>query len=484
MGKSPLEPTGLARRDFMKGALSSIGLSAFGCGRLFAADAGLKPQGKPRLVFGVVSDTHFKNDAEWRSGVRSDRYFTAALEYFRERNVDAVVHCGDMADGGLVDELQFHADAWHRVFPKNEAPDGHIVEKCFVTGNHDVEGWRNDREFKKAFPDRKDWPGKVFELDAARHWERIWGEKYEPVWHMRVKGFDFFGMNWIENGKGQGEERLLRLIDEVKPASSPFFFITHGPTKKAFNAAVERHPGAFGFWGHLHLSATNWNSIKMLNESTPGVQCPACHSKWRPDGKWMGGGDGGVSKAPLECKMLGGQWEQGLVASVYDDMLVVERREFSGGGSLGVDWVMPFERETGRVARPHPFSKGELKKKIGEPQFREGAKLEVGLVRKKHNNRKEEALHALRLKIPPADGNPGSRVYAYEVAVEGDGRKLLKAVYAAGCNMGVGRAPDGGVTPFEIAASGLPSGKMLTIEVRPLTSLGTAGRPIFAEFKA
>ena len=50
---------------------------------------------------------------------------------------------------------------------------------------------------------------------------------------------------------------------------------------------------------------------------------------------------------------------------------------------------MPFEREEGRkgkrekvrgkreVGRVHPFSKDELKKVIGKPQFREGAKLIV-----------------------------------------------------------------------------------------------------------
>ena len=29
----------------------------------------------------------------------------------------------------------------------------------------------------------------------AANWERIWGEKYEPVWHKEVKGYHFFGRN-------------------------------------------------------------------------------------------------------------------------------------------------------------------------------------------------------------------------------------------------------------------------------------------------
>ena len=58
-------------------------------------------------------------------------------------------------------------------------------------------------------------------------------------------------------------------------------------------------------------------------------------------------------------------------------MLVIERREFGEGGSLGADWVMPLNWGTGK----HPFSKGELKKVIGKPQFRDGAKLMVELSR-------------------------------------------------------------------------------------------------------
>ena len=51
--------------------------------------------------------------------------------------------------------------------------------------------------------------------------------------------------------------------------------------------------------------------------------------------------------------------------------MVIERREFAKGGSLGPDWVMVFGKA------PHPFSKDELKKVIGEPQFKRGAALEI-----------------------------------------------------------------------------------------------------------
>ena len=485
------------RREFLASA------SAFGLGgwRLFAAPSGWKHGGKPNLVFGVLADTHFRMDSEWRRGIKKDRFLVAALEYFRSQNVDAVVHCGDMADRGLVEEMRLHADAWRRVFPENRTPDGHVVEKLFVTGNHDIDAWHKGFDFTRFVPNKAEWPEKVLNTDIAGHWRRIWGEEYEPVWHKTVKGYHFFGMNWIPNDHGQGEAELSRCIDETmgslvheeKRNPAPFFFISHNITHGRFNRAIKKHPNAFGLWGHWHFSAANWGVIRMLNETTPGVQCPACPARWRSDGKWMGGGEDAIVKAPLEGKLQGGKWEQGLVVRVYDDMLTIERREFSEGGSLGADWVMPFGKN------PHPFSKDELKKVIGEPQFRKGAKLEVENVANVEmlpNANIQSQLETgnigigntgnignIVVKIPLADGNPGSRVYAYEVVVIGEAgsQKLFKAVYAAGCNMGIGHEPNGGVTTLDIPKSELPPGKTLTFAVRPLTSLGTAGKPIAKE---
>ena len=59
--------------------------------------------------------------------------------------------------------------------------------------------------------------------------------------------------------------------------------------------------------------------------------------------------------------------------------------------------------------------------------------------------------------------------------------KLHKAVYATGCNMGIGHEPNGGVTALDIPKSELPHGKKFTFAVRPLSSLGTRGKPITTE---
>ena len=489
-----------SRREFLSGA------AAFGFGgwRLFAAPPGWKPHSNPNIVFGVLADTHLRISRSGGYDGRNwpDKYLVAALEHFRAQNVDAVVHCGDMADRGVIAEMQFHANAWRKVFPDGCAADGRKVKKLFINGNHDVAGGNYGTGFRleQIWPDPEERAKHLLSSDMAGNWERIWGEKYEPVWHKEVKGYHFFGMNW-----GSQESELKDLIDEqcgacgLEDGTKPFFFITHDWTHGKFNAGMKHYRNAFGLWGHWHQSAANWNTIHLLADSIPSVQCPAAYPFF-DDGKWLGGGDKWISKAPLEGKLAGGRWRQGLVVRVYDDMLTIERREFSEGGSLGADWVMPFEREEGkgkreeeRIKKPHPFSKDELKKVIGEPQFRDGAKLEVGFVSHKEQKKQEVELTsdspvsscALWLKIPLADGNPDSRVYAYEVEVTGDEGtpKLSKAIYAAGCNMGIGHEPNGGVTTLEIAKDELPSGKTLTIAARPLSSLDTSGKAISAEFK-
>ena len=195
-----------------------------------------------------------------------------------------------------------------------------------------------------------------------------------------------------------------------------------------------------------------------------------------------------IANAAIECRReLVGDGRQGFVVRVYDDMLTIERREFSDGvSSLGADWVMPLGKYD-----PHPFSKDELKKVIGEPQFRKGAKLAVKAcmasvaaedTAKAEADKKGGAKKSpgIKVSIPLANGNPDSRVYAYEVEVTGDdgSPKLNKAVYAAGVNMGIGHEPNNGVTTLEIPKSELPAGKKLTVAVRPLSSLGTKGKAI------
>jgi len=496
--------TNMTRRDFFAGGATLM----LGGWRLFAAPPGWRPPKKPKLVFGVISDTHLVSRPLAGTPARDwpHKYLVAALEHFKVQNVDAVVHCGDMAHRGRVRELEFHANAWNSVFPKGVAPDGHEVVKLFVAGNHEF---------------RTNCAGRKLEDDGVDvNWRRIWGEPYDGVWHKVVKGYHFFGRHW----RGD-ESRLAEMVREWRGGDSgalarPFFFVSHtvfgGETYKSLGNC----DNAVGFFGHWHHSAANWREIYFVRGSSfPSIQVPTCH----PQGDMRLAYGKRLLKVPIEGESAAGRGRQGYVVRVYDDMLTIERREFGNGGSLGADWVMPFgewKMEEGRAKKPHPLSKAELKKVIGTPQFPPGAKLEVvkrcqcenvanGQSTNDSTNDKSASagaaadklktgadtgnignagnIQCLCVRIPLADGDPKCRVYAYDVVVVGKADaaggvppRLHKAVYAAGCNMGVGHEPNGGITELSIPKAELPPGGTLTIATRPLTSLGTFGRPIAA----
>ena len=71
-------------------------------------------------------------------------------------------------------------------------------------------------------------------------------------------------------------------------------------------------------------------------------------------------------------------------------------------------------------------------------------------------------------------------MYAYDVVVIGDDpqKRLFKSVYFEGVNLAVGNEPNHGMTIVDIPVSELPSGKALTVAIRPISSLGTKGKAI------
>ena len=503
----------MKRREFVKDSLASLGFLALP-GGLWAAPAGWKPKGRPNLVVGILSDTHLQSgwDGVTPHGGFPLTYVTNAMKLFRERNIDAFMHLGDAAHRGKNVEIQYHRDIFDKFFPRGKARDGHKVEKLLVVGNHELYGdvkggpgcWAPNIWKDKAERDRHTLCGNL-----PKHWEQVWGEKYEEVWHKEVKGYHFFGRHWKTE-----EMKLADFINERAEALSlsgtkPFFILSHKRHHFAALNALRAFPNAVAFCGHWHMSNADWKTIFCDNfgiTSFPTIQIGAC----RMDGGNCLDGKERLAKGELveekdDPNAKKTAWSEGkypsrqaMIMNIYDDMVVFERHEVGKGGKLGPDWVLPLGE-----FEPHPFSRDELKKVVGEPQFGKNAKLEVCLDRIDKIDRienREKASHgknpvnhvnpvkkepALRVKIPMADGNPQSRVYAYEIVVVGDDpkAKLFKNAFFEGCNLGVGHEPNNGGTTVEIPLSEIPAGKKLTIAVRPVSSLGTKGKTIGTTFR-
>ena len=456
----------VSRLEFIRNAASTFGLGAFGVGRIFAAPPGWKPPCNPNLTLGVISDTHLrtnlKGDAPSESWPLT--YLYAGLRLFRDENIDAVIHLGDFADMGQTRELQFHAEAWNSVFPGNLAPDGHTVEKLFVLGNHDIVGghygdFGGIARRLSLDPDQR--LERLIIGDMAGNWERIWGEKYEPVWHKTLKGYHFFGWQW--NVPEAEAARLVKENASELDGIRPFFLLSHVIPHKETCKDLRSFRNAVSFFGHWHASIADWRTV--LFNGFPLIQCGAC----APPGGYVTSAEG-IGRVPLTGKGAAGRARYCFVVRLYDDMMAISRYEVGEGGKVGVDWVMPL----GKYA-PHPFSREEMRKTIGTPQFASGARLKV-----------KNGPDSVMLFIPRADGNSTTRAYAYDIEVTGAdrARPLVMSVYATGCNLAPGHEPNGGVTTLDIPKSELPSGKTLTFAVRPLTSLGTFGKAIETEFTA
>ena len=459
---------GMTRREFVKETLTTLGFLALP-GGLFAAPADWKPKGKkPNLVFGILSDSHLMvgGDGKLPHPNFPLRYVHNAMKLFKSRSIDAFVHLGDAAHRGCVREWEFHKELFDDVFGKRGAG---VPEKIIIVGNHEYFG--HDARIKKIWPDPKAWTENAIRADVARHYERVWGETFAAVLHKEVKGCHFFGRHW-ETPESALSDFVNAHAGECSLAGAkPFFLLSHARNHFKCRADLKAFPNALAFFGHWHQSNADWKSIYHSDGLFPEICCGAC----RHDG----GNTLDANESVLKARETSSEKNyhsnkvpsrQAMVVSVYDDMVVFERHEVGLGGKLGPDWVLPLGQY-----KPHPFTRGELKKVIGSPEFPPKAKLVAEKATK----------GAIKIKIPPADGNPDSRVFAYDVVVVGDDPKarLFKSVYFEGCNVAPGHEPNHGITEVEIPVAELPAGKNLTIAVRPVSSLGTKGKTLGTTFR-
>ena len=460
----------MTRREFAKESLAALGFLALP-GGLFAAPPGWKPKKKANLILGVMSDSHLRvgYDAVTPGRAFPLKYVHNAFKLFKERGIDAFVHCGDAAHRGCVREWEFHKELLDDVFGRSGGP-----ARIVVVGNHEL------FEYAKVWWPNN-WQDRQINFNLAKNYERVWGTPYADIQHWEVKGYHFFGRHWETD-----EMKLPEYIHERAAALSlagtkPFFILSHARNHFACNARLKAFPNAIAFFGHWHQSNADWKSIyyDSFGRFFPNIEVGACRAEDGGNDLDHDGEGSSLVKVKAEANeerihQNGFPSRQAMVVNIYDDMVVFERHEVGEGGKLGPDWVLPLGEFS-----PHPFKREELVKAIGSPEFPKKAKLEVKAIF-------ISGVRHLCVRIPMADGNPNSRVYAYNVVVVGDDltKRFFKSVFFSGVNSGIGHEPDKGVTVVEIPVADLPEGRALTLAVRPLSSLGTKGKAIGTTWRA
>lgn len=385
-----------SRRSFL---LGSSALAMSGCAynlgeRQVSPD---KRASRLRLKFGVLSDIHI---TDWAS----TEIFRKTLRYFRSQRVDAVMIVGDMADHGLLCQLENVAKSWNEVFPNGKGIKGEPVEKLFVMGNHDADGlYYRDAAMDKAFAVH----GFTYEAAAeqtlrklgfAACWEKCFGEKFEPIYRKSVKGYTFIGAHWDTwEGVGGLETWFANHAAEI-PTDRPFFYFQHNsPRGTVYGAdswgdddgrsvrALSAYPNAVAFSGHSHRPLTDERSywrgeFTSIGTSTLSYVCLPHNGHMNMPNY----------RENLDCR-------HGQIVSVFDNRLEIERRDFIHDESLGDVIVLPMPTEVGSFA-----VRGV--KRSALPAFPDNASLVM--------SREKEGVSFL---FPAAFANPSARPYDYSI---------------------------------------------------------------------
>ena len=462
-------------RRFFLGGCATFG--ALAGRRIFAVPNATLP--KVNLKFGVVSDVHVRDDKD-----HDDKAFKQALAYFRDNGVDAVLIAGDIADRGRISQLQYAADAWYSIFPDNKAPDGRHVEKLFVYGNHDVLAWKWGADAA-----RQGDPALIADAigysqaSIAATWEKCFREKYEPIWIKDVKGYKFIGRHWGHNDKL--EAFVAAHAGELR-GSRPFFYTQHdhprntcigtwawgyddGTSTRVFSA----FPNCVAFSGHSHYTLTDERTVwqgAFTSINTSSLRYTSLDYAFRENAAGNSYGNKAWKPDGTNARVPTGDGKQGMLVEVGDEAIVIHRREFTWGESLGDDWVMPIlARDDG----PLNFAKRAAKRKA--PAFAPEACAKAEAVAGKNGEKLVE------VSFPAAHTVDKCRVFEYEVAatvVDDDVEMaaVTRRVMAPDFFLPESKCGKAGTCRFRLAD--LPPKAHLRFTVTPIECFGKKGAPI------
>lgn len=474
-----------SRRQFFGGLSALLATSA---ARSYADATGA---GKPNLTFGVLSDVHISPLAYMERFLGGDRkshrvretvLLEKAFRYFDKQGADGVLIAGDLADWGLVGQLQAVADCWYKVFPDGRSTrDGRKVEQLFALGNHDFEGF-NYGYVKEACGKAKIPASEKLVTDMAGNWQRIFKEPYRPIWQKEVKGYTFIGGHW---GKWDGITDIEAYMKEHGPAlkgARPFFYVQHPQPKDTClgswiwghddgrsTRALSPYPNAVAFSGHSHKSLTNelnvWQgaftsigtaTLCQLGTGIGRENSTHAVKNHRSVMEYHRGRVGDVTEAA-----------HGQLVRVYDGFMEIERREFVRGESVGPNWVVTLP--AGKDA-PFLYANRRAASKAPGP-FPVGAKVKV-----------TRADGKVRLEFPPARVVAGASPIAdYEVEAlhdEMDVTRTLFTRYVYGPGVYFDPAKEKGPIVAEFDEALFPKGGRFRFRVRAHEIFGKFNAPI------
>lgn len=453
------------------------------------------PSTRPNVTVGVISDIHITMPK--KGGTPNTAMLLKTLTFFREQDVDVVMIAGDLTNYGLMKELRPVAEAWYSVFPGDKGLNGKKVERVIVTGNHDTFGYLWKVGSKNVRSPEAESEGLYRDVQA--HWQELFHEPYEPIFIKKVKGYSFIGAHWTAHCGG----RLAAFLEKNKAdltADRPFFYAQHAHPQDtvygpwawgawddrggAARAALGAYPNAVAFSGHSHCSLTDERSVWQGTFTSVGTAslsyCALPHGR-----------ENGTTEAFYYRRMQrvnGAGTQQGLLMKVWDDVIVLERRDFTRMEKLDEDWVIPVLHGP---ADPRPFAHATRAQEVKAPQFPKGAKIKTSWTTGKDAKGEEERRFVVSFPAPVSTGWR-DRIFDYEVRIEIEEDDTIrpwatKRVYPAEPFRSVKHLPKDASCVFgfcelpAIRKSWSPD-PYLRVVVTPFNCFGAAGKPLMLRY--
>ena len=468
------------RREFLQRSTVLAGAAYLGTPALAETIATL---GEPNLVIGIVSDIHLR-------GADTAATFIHTLEYFRSLKVDGVIIAGDMADQGLLPQLQVVADAWFQVFPDNKGLDGKETVQLFIYGNHDMEGYTWGGTISSVGAETAQAQG--IGRQAAAAWKQCFKEDYQPIWMKTIKGYHFIGAHWENQNHISGLADFLEEHNaELTADGKPFFYTQHPHPKDTCNCAwawgrddgtvtrlLSKYPNAIAFSGHSHSPLDDDRDLWQGSFTSIGTSSlkylypmPARENTYQDD--WS-------AKPPSQMlKMDPSDGRQGMVMRVYDDAITFEKREFVYDEPIGEPWYLPWP-----ISTKEPLSFENRAKTAAVPQFPAGTKATVtaGNGSDRYGTQQKQ----VTVHFPTVlKKNAGVRAFDYEVQVEYDWLDVrhvsaTKRVFSPKCYLGENK--EEGDVRCVFGESELPKDFAYRFAIRPCNCFGAKGNPIYSDW--
>mgnify|MGYP004677166491 FL=1 len=445
-----------------------------------------------RLRVAVMSDVHLNSEPG------TDGTLRKALAWFDAAGIDAAIVAGDITDWGIRSQHETFKRAWDETFACGRGRDGRPVKLLAINGNHDNGGFRygGPGNYRYSSNDPKlqaELDGQRAHYDRAKQWKEVYGEAYESHFIRTVKGYMFVGSQF-ESDKSEGLREWFARHRRALPRDKPFFYFQHVHLRGTVlgdwvaqddgvaTELLSDFPNCIAFSGDSHTTLTNERNI--WQGAFTSVGTGSLLYVWAPDGRengWQTAHGTPVQQMP-PMGGGGGDGRQAMLMRVYDDRIVLERREFAftDGERIGPDWVIPLDvrkrpyawKTVSASSRPYDFASDAT---VTVHPFRTG--------KDRLGNSREQVYVEFPIAQDRSDGRV--RPFDYEVTVqtrESDFSRVLTQKRVYSCRSWAPERIEHKIVGCTFAREELPLEREMRFVVRACDSWNNKSAPLCSDW--